>query len=183
MCVVSINSPAEPDPAQFFFKLAKQTFFDAVQQRSSPARLCGLIADEFPLVVTKEDVEQLATVRSKHCFVMAATQGLNSLSERIGAGPVRALINNFNTTLFMRSREAETAVHAFVALGVRQETIRRRTKEEGGGLGLISTPNPEPIQKEVAVCPMGALGLLSPHQAFIIYADGRRTETPTWFVP
>jgi hypothetical protein len=49
-----------------------------------------------------EDVEQLATVRSKRCFVMAAAQGLHSLGERVGPGPTRALVNNFNTLVFLR---------------------------------------------------------------------------------
>ena len=74
-----------------------------MQQRSgNQHRLSGLVADEFPLVVTRGDVEQLATVRSKRCFVMAAAQGLHSLGERVGPGPTRALVNNFNTLVFLR---------------------------------------------------------------------------------
>jgi hypothetical protein len=183
VCVVSINAMAEPDLARFFFRLAKQLFFDAVQQRRQPARLCGLVADEFPLVLTREDAEQLATVRSKRSFVIAATQGLHGLSERIGIGQTRALVNHFNTTIFMRTREAETAVHAFFALGTRQERPPRRRREKGGLLGLMFQPDPEPAATEVPVCPIGALGQLSPHQAYIAFADGRRTELAVWFVP
>ena len=102
ICVVSVNSLAEPELAKFFFRLAKQSFFETVQQRSgNQHRLSGFVADEFPLVVTREDVEQLATVRSKRCFVMAAAQGLHSLGERIGVGPTRALVNNCNTLVFL----------------------------------------------------------------------------------
>lgn len=183
LCVVSINAPSEPELARFLFKVAKQSFLDAVQKRRLPARLCGLIADEFPLVVTREDIETLATVRSRHCFIVAATQGLQGLSEKIGNGPMHALINNFNTVLFMRCREADTAVQAFVSLGMRQEIIRPRSKDDGGWLGLMPARSPEPVQREVAICPMGALAQLSPHQAFILHADGRRTESPVWFVP
>lgn len=183
ICVVSINAPAEPDLARFIFRLAKQSFFNAVQQRKTSPGLCGLVADELPLVVTREDVEQVATIRSKRCFVLAATQGFHALSERIGVGETRALANNFNTTIYMRSREAETAVQAFLALGVRRERLPRRPRDEGGLLGLMQVPSAEPASVEVPVCPMGALGQLSPHQAFISFGDGRRTETPVWFVP
>ncbi|MCX6929104.1 MAG: type IV secretion system DNA-binding domain-containing protein, partial [Verrucomicrobia bacterium] len=99
IAVISVNCMTEPDLARCFFRLGKQLFFDAIQQRRQPARLCGLVADEFPLVVTREDAEQLATVRSKRCFVIAATQGLNGLSERIGIGQARAVVNHFNTAI------------------------------------------------------------------------------------
>ncbi len=184
LCVVSINAMAEPDLARFYFRLAKQTFFDAVQQSRARSRLCGIVIDEFPLVVTPEDVEQLATVRSKRCFVIAATQGLHSLSERIGVGQARALVNHFNTILFLRTREAETAVQAHIALGTRKERLPGGHKDEAGGLlGLMVPPNNEPAVTEVPVCPIGALGQLSPHQAYVIFTDGRRTEFPVWFVP
>ena len=155
-----------------------------MQQRSgNQHRLSGLVADEFPLVVTRGDVEQLATVRSKRCFVMAATQGLHSLSERIGTGPTRALVNNLNTLVFLRSREVEAAVHAHLALGTRQEQPRRKPPEEGGFLGLLPPPSGEPAATEVPVCPMGALGQLDVHQAFVVFANGKRTEFPVWFAP
>jgi hypothetical protein len=184
ICIVSINAMKEPDLARFVFRVAKQNFFDAVQQRTiGQHRLCGLLADELPLIVTPDDVEQLATVRSKRCFVVAATQGLHALGERLGTGEMRSLANNFNTTVYMRSREAETSVQAFVSLGVRKEPVRRRAKEEDGILGLTLMPNVEPATTDVPVCPIGTLGQLAPHQAFLVYADGRRSEAALWFVP
>jgi energy-coupling factor transporter ATP-binding protein EcfA2 len=184
ICIVSVNAMKEPDLARFVFRLAKQTFFDAVQQRNTGHhRLCGLLADELPLIVTREDVEQLATVRSKKCFVIAATQGLHALSERIGPGEMHSLTNNFNTTVFMRSREAETSVQAFIALGTRKEQMRRQVKEEDAMAGVTLTPNAEFLTREIPVCPMGALGRLAQHQAFVTYADGRRSEAPLWFAP
>jgi hypothetical protein len=182
VCVVSVNALAEPDLARFFFRLAKELFFNAVQLRRQPARLCGLIADEFPLVVASADVEQLATVRSKFCFVLAATQGVLSLSERIGVSQARALLNHFNTTVYLRTRETETSVLASLALGTRQEISRQKPMNEYGDIVLFP-PNSQPKVKAVDVCPMGALGQLSPHQAYIVFADGRRTEFPVWFVP
>lgn len=182
ICVVSVNALAEPELARFFFRLAKQIFFETVQQRQgSEHPLCGLLVDELPLLLAREDVDQLATVRSKRCFILAATQGMHGLSERVGLGPSRALVNNFNTQLFLRTREPETAVQAFVALGTRKERRSRKPRDEGGLLGLL--PSPEPEATEVPVCPLGALGQLSPHQAYVVFADGRRTETAVWFVP
>jgi energy-coupling factor transporter ATP-binding protein EcfA2 len=184
LCVAAVNAMAEPELAKFFFRLAKQDFFEAVQQRLGDGhRLCGLLADEFPLVVTRDFAEQLCTVRSKRCFVLAAAQGLHSISERVGTGLTRVLTNNFNTTVFLRSREAETAVHAFLSLGTRQERRPRRRWQEGGWLGLISPADREQATIEVPVCPVGALGQLSSHEAYIAFADGRRTESAVWFIP
>ena len=184
ICVVSVNSLAEPELAKFFFRLAKQSFFEAVQQRSgNQHRLCGLIADEFPLVASREDVDQLATIRSKRAFVIAATQGLNSLSERLGIGQTRALVNNFNSVVFLRSREAETAVYAHLVLGTRQVKARKKPPEEEGFLGLLPPPSSEPPASEVPVCPIGALGQLDVHQAFVLLASGKRTEHALWFAP
>jgi hypothetical protein len=182
LCVVSINSLTDPDLARFLFRLVNQAFFDAVQHRRQTGRLGVLVADEFPLVLTLEFVDQLGTLRSKRGAVIAATQGLHSLSERIGTGQARALLTNFNTNIYMRTREAEAAVQAFVALGNRKE-IKRRPKDEPGLFGLMHMPASEPQATEVPICPVGALGQLAQHQAFIIYADGRRTTEPVWFVP
>ena len=109
LAVVSVNAMAEPDVARFFFRLAAQLFFDSVQQRRQPAPLAGIILDEAPLVITPEFAPQLATIRSKNSFVLAAAQSVQSLSERVGIAQSRAVLNNFNTTIFMRNREAETA--------------------------------------------------------------------------
>jgi energy-coupling factor transporter ATP-binding protein EcfA2 len=184
LCVVAVNAMAEPELARFFFRLAIQDFFEAVQQRLGGGhRLCGILADEFPLVLTKDLADQLCTARSKRCFALSATQNLHSVSERVGIGLMRVLINNFNTTVFLRSREAETAVRAFLSLGTRQDRRPRRRREEGGWLGLISPTDAEPDTIDLPICPVGALGQLSPHEAYVALADGRRTERPVWFVP
>jgi hypothetical protein len=93
------------------------------------------------------------------------------------------LVNNFNTLVFMRSREAETAVHAHIALGTRLEKSRKKPPEEGGFLGLLPPPSSDAAVTEIPVCPMGALGQLDVHQAFVVFADGKRTEFPVWFAP
>lgn len=184
LCVVAVNAMAEPELARFLFRLAIQDFFEAVQQRLGDGhRLCGMLADEFPLVLTRDLADQLCTARSKRCFALSATQNLHSVSERVGIGLMRVLINNFNTTVFLRSREAETAVHAFLSLGTRQDRRPRRRREEGGWLGLISPTDAEPDTIDLPICPVGALGQLSPHEAYVALADGRRTERPVWFVP
>jgi hypothetical protein len=182
ICIVAVSALREPELAKLFFRLAKQEFFDAVQRRQEPPhQLCGMIADEFPLVVTEEDIEQLATVRSKKCFIIACTQGLETLHKRLGVGGGRAAINNLNNLVFMRNREAETSVLAFLTLGLRREKIRPPSEPEWGDL---KTGRPErPLEAEVPVCPIGALGRLDQHQAFLAYANGERTVQPVWFAP
>ena len=177
IAVMSVNALAEPDLARFLFRLAKQQFFDAVQQRPlDDRRLTGLIADEWPLVVTPNDVEQLATVRSRNCFVLAATQSL--LTERLGISPSRALLNNFNTQIYLRSRDAEIASHAYLALGLRTKQWRWRSRRESW-----LPPEPLILESVVPVCPMGALARLAPHQAFVLFADGTCTPEPVWLAP
>ena len=186
ICVVSVPSLIDPELAKFFFRLAKQDFFTGVQRRigREDHRLCGIIADELPLIVTPDDIEQLATVRSKRCFVIGATQGLDSLCQKLGTVAGRSLINHFNTTVFMRTREAESGVYALLALGNRE--IKKITKIEPAD-ELSTTDTLYPIESEatveVPICPLGSLGRLAPHQAYVVYSDGRRTETPLWFAP
>lgn len=46
-----------------------------------------LLIDTTPAVDRSSNpVEQLAAVRSKRCFVLAASQGLHSLAKRVGVG-------------------------------------------------------------------------------------------------
>ena len=78
--------------------------------------------DEFSLVASESDLAHFGTVRSRFCSIFAATQSILSLADRIGAAPARALINHFNTQVFMRTRELETAAWAYTALGTRKES-------------------------------------------------------------
>lgn len=183
ICIVSVQALREPGLAKLFFRLAKQDFFDAVQLRQQSAhRLCGMIADEFPLVVTEEDIEQLATVRSKGCFVIAAIQGLESLTKRLGPVGGRAALNNLNNVVFMRCREAETAMFAYMTPGMRRDRIRPR-RESGWSEGNLFLEGFRPFEIEMPICPIGALGRLDQHQALIVFAGGERTPQPVWFVP
>ena len=187
ICVVSLNALVEPQLAQLLFRLVRQDFFEAVQRRQGTEhRLCGVIADEFPLLAVPEDVEQLATVRAKRCFVVAAAQGLAGLDEALGERCRRAMLLNFNTVAFLRSREDETAEMAFTNLGVRQELWKRRrqTETDSGSVAMLGQqPGTEYTRTLRPVCPLGTLGCLEPHQGFVVQADGRRTESPLWFLP
>ena len=183
ICVVSVNALNQPELAQFVFRLARQVFFDAVQKRTgSGHRLCGLIADEFPLVARREDAEQLATVRSRRCFVLAAIQGLANLDDKIGECARRAVVQNFNSIVFLRSLEEETGRLANFALGTRQQPCSPGLSAfQDCSLATLSPPRQPPIW--VPVCPPGALNRLASHQAFILFRDGSRTEFPVWFAP
>jgi len=183
ICIVSVQALREAALAKLFFRLAKQEFFDAVHVRQKPPhRLCGMVADEFPLVVTEEDVEQLATVRSKRCFVIAATQGLDSLTKRLGQVGGRAALNNLNNIVFMRCREAETAVFALLTLGSRRERVRR-PRNSGWSEGDLFSPAHRSFEVDAPICPIGFLARLDQHQALIVQANGERTPHPVWFVP
>jgi len=177
LCVVSLNALVQPDLARFLFRLVRQSFFDAFQRRTGAChRLCGLVADEFPLVVCREDVEQLATVRSKGCFVLAATQGLAGIDDQIGERARRAVLQHFNTLIFLRSLEEEAGRLATLTLGLRREGAPSASTKAKGGW-LIFTPPLRPSSL-VPVCPPGELSRLATHQAYVLFRDGSRTEFP-----
>lgn len=180
ICVVSLSALAEPDLARFLFRVAKAEFFETVQRRGRGShRLCGVLADELPLVLTIGDVANAGTIRSKFCFFLAATQGLDGIVQQLGPVAGRTLISHFNTVVLMRCREMETATYALVALGNRRQQAPRQRPEAWQDL-----MEQRPMREfDVPVCPLGALGQLAPHQAYVIFADGRRTIEPLWLVP
>jgi hypothetical protein len=180
ICVASLNAAANPGVAALFFRLVKTDFFRAVQSREvKSSALCGLVADEWPLLATAEDVDALATVRSKRCFVAAAAQGLSVLDERLGTRLRKALLANFGTIVFMKSREEEVDLFAAVHLGTIKRWVKNVRLETEGNL---FSQLPSKIRQDVFVCPPGTLGRLSPHQGFVT-SPIQRFEYPLSFVP
>lgn len=184
ICIVSVNALTHTDLAKFFMRLARRQFFDSVQARLSAGhQLCGLLADEFPLIVQAEDADQLATLRSKRCFILAATQGLSALDDKIGQRLCRSILLNFNSTVFMRTRELEAGEFASSCMGYRvQPGISKPEEEWEASLLTLNTPS-WLSPRQVPVCPTGALGRLQPHQAYVCKPDGTRTLDPIWFAP
>jgi hypothetical protein len=186
ICVVSVNALTHPDLAKFFMRLARRQFFDAVQARLPGERpLTGLVADEFNLIVQggAEDADQISTLRSKRCFILAATQGLSGLDDKIGARLRRSILLNFNSIVFMRTREQEVGDFATLSLGTREQGIISKPRPEWEDSGLALLARPSPSERQVPVCPPGKLGQLQTHQAYVIKSDGTRTLFPVWFVP
>lgn len=187
VCVVSVNALTHPALAKFLLRLVRRVFFDAVQRRGvGNHALAGLVADELPLIVQAEDVDQLATLRSRRCFVIAASQSLCGLDQRIGAGLRRALLLNFGTLVFLRTREPEAGEFATWTLGLRAPRPGRpRDREwaEGALLTAASPPDAGIAVAPVPVCPPGELGRLEPHQGFVARADGSCGPGRVWFVP
>ena len=182
LCVVSINALTQPELARFLFRLTRQSFFDAVQRRTGMQhRLSGLMADEFPLVVCRSDIEQLATIRSKGCFVLAATQGIAGIDDQIGERARRALVQHFNTVFFMRSLEEEAGRFAMMTLGLRRESAPASSTELD--YGWLTLGQPRRATSLVPVCPPGELSRLAAHQAYALFRDGSRTEFPVWIAP
>jgi hypothetical protein len=184
--LVSILSMNQPDLARFLFQLARRAFFGGVQRRRGNFghRFCLLIADEFPLVVCRDFAEQLATVRSRRCGVVAAAQGLAGVDDQVGERSRRAILQHFNTVVFLRNLEEETNRFASVALGARTVArgIGNKSNREEGWIGLQERQR-RIVHAQVPICPPGGLGRLAAHQAFGIFSDGTRTEHPLWFQP
>lgn len=166
LLVASVNALTEPALAALLFRLFKLEFYAAIQARGvfTPAghRLADLLVDEAQLCLGDGDVEQLATLRSKGGFVVAATQGLSALSELLGSSRRDALLLNFNTTFLFQTSEAETDVYALRRFGWRAGPPRTRI----GAIGDLAVAEVQP-GKPVLVCPPGTLAQLPPHTCFV----------------
>ncbi|HEY9173180.1 MAG TPA: TraM recognition domain-containing protein [Verrucomicrobiae bacterium] len=183
VCVVSCNALTQPELSRFLQRLARRMFFDAAQARGLGKHcLCGLIADEFPLLVEPEDADQLATLRSKRCFVLAATQGLGSLEDRLGSRLCRAVLANFNTLVFLRTREPEANEFATVSLGMRKP--RPAPPRADQWVDSVVKQLARPSESRMGpVCPPGGLGRLPAHQGYVVKSDGTVTQETVWFAP
>ena len=181
VCVASFNATLEPKLAGLFFRMVKDDFLHAVQQRRHERHaLCGIVADELPLLAAESDAEALATIRSRRGFFIAASQGLAALDERIGVRMRKAMVANFGSVLFLRGREEETDLLAAVSLGMRERTKSVRTMvEEGSVLSLSS----EKTKEKVLACPPGELGRLAPHEGFAAAPNRERCDLRLTFVP
>lgn len=181
--VVSVNALTEPGLAALVFKLAQEQFFQVVQARNAGRhRLCGFIADEWPLVVTPSDSENLATIRSKRCFFVAASQGLAGLDDRVGTRVRRALVSHFGSLVLFRTREEEVDVMAAVHFGTTPSAPKPKTESLGDILTVDFTRG-DWSWAQAPVCPPGTLGRLAPHQAFVSLPSARPHPGPVWFVP
>lgn len=186
--ILSVDAMNHPELAQAAGMMLKCDFFRTVmkrpEQRGSNQRLLGLFADEYPLVVTGKDprfgdITQLQTMRSRGAFLVAATQGLVNIDIRIGQIARRALTVNFGTWLMLHSNEPELDVFALYTFGERPLAERQhRTPPED----WLAPAEPQEVRL-VPVCPLGALGRLEKHQAFVALADGFRTPSPYWLEP
>jgi hypothetical protein len=183
VCIGSVNALVEPGLAALLLKLIKGDFLRAVQGRTDSRQpLCGLIADEFPLLATADDVETLATVRSRRCFVVAATQGISAITEKLGPRLCQSMLTNFGTTIFFRTREKETGEFAALHLGTREERVSVPLRP---GL-VVESWQPTPkyfVRRKVLVCPQGTLGRLAAHQGFVALPHADSPAAQVWFVP
>lgn len=180
ICVASLNATADSSLAWIFFRMLKSDFFREVQQAGGSSRpVCGMIADEWPLIASAEDGEALATVRSRGFFIIAATQGLAAIDERVGVRQRKAMVTNFGTLIFLRSREEEVDLLAAVHLGTR----RRLARKESTAMGDLVVQEKRKSFYDELVCPPGTLGRLSPHEGFVAFPGKGQCDLPRTFVP
>ena len=185
--VGSVNAITDPEFARFLFRLLKESFFTTLHERRiwSPdrERLAVLFVDELPLVVTPRDATHLATCRSKGAAVIAATQGLAPLRQEVGEANATTLLLNFNSFCFLRARELELELFATRQMGQPPAPPRPKVVREWDE-GALQTR--DPVRSESPwpqwVCPVGALGRLEAHQAYVAVGAARFLQ-PVWFVP
>ncbi len=179
--VASFNAARHPELGALVMTLIKSDFFQAVQDRGdvdpSRTRLVGLIADEYQLITEPEDSTFLALARSRGAFVLASSQTLLALDERLKRRSRRdAILSNFNTFFFFNSREIELNEMAHVIMG----TGFRAPRQSTNSIPINFAPD-KPAR--YPICEMGALTQLEAHQAFVRMADGTRSPGAVWLVP
>jgi len=181
ICVASFNATLEGRLAELFFTIIKDDFLSAVQQRKHDRYpLCGIIADEMPLLISRSDAEALCTIRSRRCFFLGASQSVAAIEDRVGVRARKSLVANFGSIIFLRSREEETDLLATISLGTRDRLRLVHPPSEEGSLLSI---NPQPVREKLLVCPPGELSRLAPHQGYVSIASAPRCDTPVAFVP
>ena len=179
---VSVNAVNEPDLARLLFRLVKDDFYRAVQgRREGSGPLALLVMDEYPLAASRDDLENLQTLRSKGAGLIACTQGLISLDEALGVRTRQALIAGFQNIIAMRSHEIEIDALMFGMMGEREPEEPSRG---GHRYGDLIDWSPGPLRRRpVPVCPLGALARLKPFEAFVSLANGIHPPQPVWLEP
>jgi hypothetical protein len=177
--IASASGPLAP----LLFRVLKQEFYAALQSRQparpEQTRLCGLLCDELPVSVTRDDVSALALIRARGGFMVACTQSFAALEEVLGRRAREALLNNFGSFFFFCSRENALDEFAVFTLGTREDRPQRRTRTDQGGVQFVPiSGSGGPLN-----CPPGSLARLAQHQAFVKLADGTVTDGPVWLEP
>ena len=182
--VASLNAVSHPQLVSLLFKALKRDYYEAVLSRvqSNPEqdRLCGLILDELPLSVMRDDIAALALLRSKGGFMVACAQGINGLDEVLGSRQRAALLANFNSIVYFSSREDQTDEHALLTLGSHESAAGRDTVRDAGDLQILE--GSQPVRSQW-VCPPGALARLGQHHIYAKLANGIVTKAPVWLEP
>ena len=182
--LASLNAQVHPELASLVFRLVKRDFFRAIHARGAAHpqrdRFCLLVVDEYYLAAEPEDVENLATCRSRGAGVLAATQGLSALDEKLGRRKRDALLANFGSMFFFSNRERATDEEAFLRLGYQDPDA---PSSRIPGFGRITVVDPLDLPCKERICELGALSRLIAHEAFVSLSDGTRTPSPVCLEP
>ncbi len=189
--VVSLPAFLNPNLARMIGKALKADFYKAVFSRcDSPGirhRLALLVADEYHLSATVggalfDDAAALPLIRGFGAGVVAATQTLANLDHMIGRSARNVLLPNFNSVLFFRNAETETAQWASGLLGTRQEVVEVHVKPRDHEL-VFGRPGGERVilrKIERPICTLAELSRLEPGQAFVHRQFEHAPGGPVW---
>jgi hypothetical protein len=190
--VISVPSILEPELARTLGRLCKMDFYEVAQSRPyQPGdRLLSMIQDEYPLSVSTgssrwSDINNLATLRAKGAFLIAATQGLANLALAVeDRASLEALRLNFSNLFFFRTQEPEVGTWAERIFGETRPELKPAQGMDDDGWpdpsirDLIAQTRPP-----IPGCPAGCLGRLQVSQAFVSLASGEQLPNPLWLAP
>jgi hypothetical protein len=192
--IVLISLPAMISPrlTELIARLVKVRFYAAIQSRclgySDKGRLVGCIADEYPMIVSGghgrfSDVLQLQSMRSMRAFLIAATQGLEAISRRIGKSDTVALLANMNSHFIFKSIEPAVTelAHRFWSCTLQWRIPTNRPQQQ-------SRFNPYQAQslgqyEWVHPCNPQSMAKLHPGQAYVCVQGNALSQQPLWLVP
>ncbi|HUB66863.1 MAG TPA: type IV secretion system DNA-binding domain-containing protein [Candidatus Methylacidiphilales bacterium] len=186
--VICTRAATEVETASMICRLVKMDFYGRAQARRTlgESNVTGLVMDEFHYAATKgsprwSDISNLATLRSKGVFVIAATQGLVQLDLLLGPVATEALLINFSNLILMRSVE----IGHLYALAERVFGYRpgRIVPGQPVDSGQLVQPGPMTVIPPEPICPPGALAQLETHQAYVSLANGYKSLEPIWLAP
>jgi len=129
-----------------------------------------------------DDAAALPLIRGFGAGVVAATQTLANLDHMIGRSARNVLLPNFNSVLFFRNAETETAQWASGLLGTRQEVVEVHVKPRDHEL-VFGRPGGERVilrKIERPICTLAELSRLEPGQAFVHRQFDHAPGGPVW---
>lgn len=129
------DNPVEPLTATFFDQLI-EVFYEIADQNGSHLHLpTNFILDEFANIGRINDYEgTLSTCRGLGISISTIVQGFDQLEHNYGKETARTIINNHDMTLFLKTKDTETAKYLSTVAGPTTARVKTQGSSQTGGI-------------------------------------------------